>query len=145
MIKKQMQFDGSLGPTKLCPIKQGDREIDDGGIKAKQFVLKPELFLSSYLTLATLEQLKKDLLVKLPGAMPIRIPKSGTARGSDSKMLQFTLAASQPSGDFPERMSSAKLTEEHGDKLTPASESSGMTFGFRFLHGLLELNPRKQL
>jgi hypothetical protein len=42
-------------------------------------------------------------------------------------------------------MGSAQLAEEHGNKLAPASKSTGMSFGFRFSHGLLELGSRKQL
>jgi len=77
--------------------------------------------------------------------MLIGIGKGGSARGSDSQMLQFTLTASQASANFPEGMGSAQLTEEHGNKLAPASESSGMSFGFCFPHGLLKVDSGKQL
>jgi hypothetical protein len=58
---------------------------------------------------------------------------------------QFAFTASQSSGNLSKRMGSTQLTKEHGHKLTPASEPSGMTFGFCFHNGLLELDSRKQL
>jgi hypothetical protein len=60
-------------------------------------------------------------------------------------MFQFALTAFQASADFSEGMGSAQLTEEHGNKLAPGGESSGMSFSFRFPNGLLELDSRKQL
>jgi len=77
--------------------------------------------------------------------MLIGIGKGGSAWGSDSQMLQFTLTASQTTGNFPEGMGSAQLTEVHSDKLAPASESLGMSFSFCFPHGLLKVDSRKQL
>jgi len=34
MVQKQMQFDGPLGSTELCPVKQGDQEVNDRGVQA---------------------------------------------------------------------------------------------------------------
>jgi hypothetical protein len=42
-------------------------------------------------------------------------------------------------------MGSTQLAEEHGDKLAPAGESSGVTFGLGFFHSVLKLDSRKQL
>jgi hypothetical protein len=42
-------------------------------------------------------------------------------------------------------MGSAHLAEEHGHKLTPTSESPGMTFGFRLFDRLLKLDSGKEL
>jgi hypothetical protein len=145
MIQKQMEFNGPLGSTEFGPIKEADTEVNDGGIEADQFVLKPELFLDLYLALAFFEELHKDSLVELPGPVLIGISQSGTTGGADAQMFQFAFTASQPSGNLPKRMGSAQLTEEHGHKLAPTSEPSGMTFSFCFHNGLLELDSRKQL
>jgi hypothetical protein len=145
MIQKQMQFDGPLGSAKFGPIKEADTEVNDRGIETDQFVLKPELFLDLYLALASFEELYKDPLVELPGPVLIGISQRGSTGGADAQMFQFAFTASQSSGNLPKRMGSAQLTEEHGHKLAPASESSGMTFGFGLFHGVLELDSRKQL
>jgi hypothetical protein len=145
MIQKQMQFDSPFGSAKFGPVKEADTEVNNGGIEADQFVLKPELFLDLDLALASFEELHKDSLVELPGTVLIGISQSGPTGGADAQMFQFTFAASQPSGNLSQRMGSAQLTEEHGHKLPPASKSSGMTFGFCLFHGLLELDSRKQL
>jgi hypothetical protein len=42
-------------------------------------------------------------------------------------------------------MGTAQLTKEHGDKLTPASKSFGVTFGMGLSHHVLELDPWKKL
>jgi len=87
----------------------------------------------------------KDSLVELPGPMLIGISQSGPTGSGDAQVFQFAFTASQPSGNLPERMGSTQLTEEHGDKLAPASEPSDMALSFCFHNGLLELDSRKQL
>ena len=145
MVQKQMQLDSSLGSAKFGPVKEADTEVNDGGIEADQFVLKPELLFGLDLALASFEKLHKDSLVELPGAVLIGISQSGTTGGADAQMLQFTFTASQPSGNFGQIMGSAQLTEDHGHKLAPTSKPSAMTFGFCLFHSLLELDSRKQL
>jgi hypothetical protein len=60
-------------------------------------------------------------------------------------MFQLPLTASKASGNLPEGMSATQLTKQHGDKLTPAAKSFGMTFRMGFFHQLLKLDSRKQL
>jgi len=72
-------------------------------------------------------------------------PRPAGTGCADGQMFQFAFTASQPSSNLPKQMGSAQLTEEHGRKLAPTSEPSGMTFGFCLFHSLLELNSRKQL
>jgi hypothetical protein len=97
------------------------------------------------LALTSAQQLQKEPLVELPGAMFIGIGQGGATGSGNPKMLQFTLTASQTTYDFPERMGLTQLAEEHGDKLAPAGESSGVTFGLGFFHSVLKLDSRKQL
>jgi hypothetical protein len=42
-------------------------------------------------------------------------------------------------------MGPAQMTEEHGDELTPAGESSGMAFGASLFDGLLKFMSWKEL
>ncbi len=53
-------------------------------------------------------------------------------------MFQFTFTTLEAPGDFSEGMGAAQMTEEHGDELTPAGESSGMAFGASLFDGLLK-------
>ncbi len=75
----------------------------------------------------------------------IRIGQGGMARSRKAQMFQLPLAASKTSRNFTERIGVAQLAEEHGDKLTPATKSFGMTFGLGFFHHVLELDVRKEL
>ncbi len=60
-------------------------------------------------------------------------------------MDELSFAGSEPLRDFPERVGTGQLAEEHGDKLIPAGKSAGMAFGVHFFHGLLEFRSRKEL
>jgi hypothetical protein len=71
--------------------------------------------------------------------MFIGIGQGGATGSGNPKRLQFTLTASQTTCDFSEQMGSTQLAEEQGDKLAPAGESSGVTFGLGFFHSLLKL------
>jgi hypothetical protein len=67
------------------------------------------------------------------------------AGGGDAQMYQFSLAASQASGNLPEGVGAAQLAKEHGHKLAPAGKSSAMSFGFALLYGLDKFGFRKKL
>ena len=144
-VQKQMQFDGPFGSTELCPVKQGNREINDRGVHAQQLILESELFPSLNLALASVQQLQKEPCVELPGTLLISIGEGEATGSGNSKMSQFTLTDSQTTRDFSERMGSAKLAEKHGNKLDPAGESSGVTFCLGFFHSFLKLHSIKQL
>jgi hypothetical protein len=60
-------------------------------------------------------------------------------------MFQFAFTTSEASGDFPEGMGSTQMTEEHGDELAPAGESSGMAFGASLFDRLVKFRSRKEL
>jgi hypothetical protein len=145
MIQKQVKLDGSLGLAELGPIKHGQTQINGARIHTDQFVLEPERFLDSHLPLASFQKPKKHLLIQFPGTVFIRIGQGGAAGSRETKMLQLPFTASQPSGNLPEGMGTAQLTKEHGHKLAPAAKSSGMSFGFRFFHGLKKLGFGKEL
>jgi len=97
------------------------------------------------LTAASLQELEEYRLVEFPGAVFIGIGQGGPAGGSDSQMLQFSLTASQPPGDLPERVGSSQLAEEHGHKLAPRAKSSAMSFGFGLFHSLDKFDFGKKL
>jgi hypothetical protein len=129
----------------MSPVKETDGEIDDGGIQADEFVFKPELFLPDSLVLEATEKNQEEFLIEGPGAVFVRVGQGGAVRGGNAQVLQFALTTSEASDDFPERMGSAQMTEEHGDKLAPAGEPSGMAFSTSLFDGLLEFRSWKEL
>ncbi len=145
VIQEQVQFDRSLGPSEMGPVKDAQTEIDGGRIEADQLVLESKFLLSRNLASTSIKQLNKQMLIELPGTVLIRIGQGGSAGSGDTKMFQFPLTASQPSSNLSEGMGSAQLTEKHGYKLSPASESPSVPLGFRFSDCLLKLDSRKQL
>jgi hypothetical protein len=145
MVQEQVQFDRPFGPSEMSPVKDAQAQVDGGRVETDQFVFKSEFLLSRKLASASVEQLNKQMLIKLPGTVLICIGQSGAAGSRDSKMFQFPLTASQTSDNLPEGMSSTQLTEQHGHKLPPAGKSPSMPLGFRFSDCLLELDSRKQL
>jgi hypothetical protein len=50
-------------------------------------------------------------------------------------MTKFPFAGSQSSTNFAQRLRVPQLTEEHGDELTPAGETSSMTLCVVLAHG----------
>jgi hypothetical protein len=140
-----MEFDRSFGPAEFGPVKKGYGKVDDRGIQTAQRILETKFLLSEPLAAAALKQTEKDFLVKLPGAVLIGISQGGTARSSDSQVLQFSLATSETSGYFPEGMGSPELAEEHGDKLPPTAKPFGAAFGSGPLDRLNKFRFGKEL
>ena len=140
-----MQFDSPLGSSEMGPIKDAQTQVDGSRIEADQFVLESEFLHARKLASTSIEQLTKQMLVKLPRAVFIRVGQGGAAGSSDPKMFQLSLTTSETPGNLAEGMGSAQLTKKHGHELSPTSESSSMPLGFRLSDGLLELDSRKQL
>jgi hypothetical protein len=107
VIQEQMEFDRPLGPSEPGPVKDAQAQIDRGRVEADQFVLKPKLLSLSGLHPTPFEQLEKNLLIQLPRTVFIGIGQGGAIGRSDAQMLQFSLAASQPSDNLSEGMGSA--------------------------------------
>jgi hypothetical protein len=65
------------------------------------------------------------------------------AQSSNTQGLPLTLAALKPSGNLVKEMGAVQLAKQHGRKLTPRSESFGMTFCPSDGDQVLKLYPRK--
>ncbi len=94
VVQEQVQFDGPLGSSEMGPVKDAQTQVDGSGIEADQFVLESEFLHSRELASTSAEQLSKQMLIKLPGSVFIRIGQGRTARSGDPKMLQLSLTAS---------------------------------------------------
>jgi hypothetical protein len=128
MVQEQMEFNGSLSPTEMSPVKHGKTQIDGRRVEADQFVLEPERLCPRTFLSNPFKQMQEDLLVKLPGSMRIGIGQRGPTRGRNTQVLEFSFATSQTTGDFSQRMGWTQLAEEHGDKLAPAGKHPGHVF-----------------
>jgi hypothetical protein len=146
MVQEKVKFDRAFGPAELRPIKHFQTQIDGTGIHADQFVLKPKLPLADFdLNPAPVKEFDKDMLIQLPGAVPVGIGQSGMARSCNTQMSQLPLAASKASGNLSQGMGPTQLAEEHRYKLIPTRKPFGMAFCLRDRYQLLELQSRKQL
>jgi hypothetical protein len=68
MVQEQVQFDGSFGPAEVSPVKKADRQINNGGIQANQFILETELLFADSFVLDPFKEEEKEFLIQLPGA-----------------------------------------------------------------------------
>jgi len=146
VVQGEMQFHGALGPTKGGPRKHFGAELDQRGVETQQLVLEPKLLRARRgLSLTPGEQLVKDGLIQLPRPMRVGIRERGPAWRGDAQMGQPTFTARQASGDFPQRVGSAQLAEQHRDELPPAGETTGVAFGVGLLHRALKFQSWKEL
>ena len=84
-------------------------------------------------------------MVKLPGAMFIGIGQRRTLGGDHPQMGEFPLAGGKAMADLPERVGTAQLAKQHGDKLAPRAKAAGMPLGSGLINEQLELGAREKL
>jgi hypothetical protein len=123
-------------------IKHRGAEIDHRGIQAQQRVLETELpllsgfWLAGHQDLALRQQLLEHRALQLPRPMLIGVGQGGARRSrGQPQMTKFPFAGSQTPTNFAQRLGVPQLTEEHGDELAPASETSSMTLRVVLAHG----------
>ncbi len=51
MVEERMELDGFFGLKEKSPVKEADRQIDDGRIQADELIFEPKLSFSDSLTL----------------------------------------------------------------------------------------------
>ncbi|MBP1608506.1 MAG: hypothetical protein H6Q04_741 [Acidobacteria bacterium] len=149
MVQEQVELDGTFGPSKLSPVEQRKRQVNDAGIKAHELFLEPELFagaMASNTQLTFCQELLKHGLVEQPGTIGISVCESGAFRGNaNAQVFKLALAAGQPSAGLSEAVRSTELAEEHGNKLAPARKSFGSVVGTMLFHSLFECKAGKDL
>ena len=57
-------------------------------------------------------------------------------------MTKFSLAGGQAPTYFTQRLGMSQLAKEHGDELTPTTETSGMPLGVVLAHGRFKFKAR---
>ena len=76
--------------------------------------------------------------------MGIGVRERRTFRGiNNAQVLEFPFAAGQSPADLAEAMGPAKLTEQHGDELSPAAEPFSGVIGAMLFNGLFEFQARE--
>ena len=145
MIEQQMQLHRALRAAVLRPVEDGGAEFDQGGVQSQQFVLEAESMRAGDFAAAP-EQLIEHAAVQLPGPVFIGISQSG-ALGcvGQTEMSQLAFAGRQSAANLPQRLRSAKVTEQHGHELSPTTEAPSMVLGAMLGDGALELVAGKQL
>jgi len=99
--------------------------------------------LAGHQDLALRQQLLKDRLLQLPRPMFVGVGQRGARRSRwQTQVPKFPFARSQASADFTQGLGVPQLTEEHGDELAPASETSSMTLRVVLPHGRFKFQTR---
>jgi hypothetical protein len=142
MIRQRMELRRPFGSTKLRSIKHRGAKIDHRGVQTPQRILKSDLPLFSISLLASSQGLTpREKFVKfrsaqVPRPMFIRAGESGASRSREqNQVMEFPLAGGQASANFAQRLRMSQLTKEHGNELTPTTETSGMPISDVLAHG----------
>ena len=121
-----MQFDRTLRAAKLRPVEDLGTQLDHRGVHTDELVLETEPPAGGRGRRAAPQQCLEHPLIELPRAMLVGVGQCGPGRCRDPQMGQLALAAGQPAADFPQRVRSAELAEQHRHELAPAGEAPGM-------------------
>ena len=88
----------------------------------------------------------EEFLKQRGGAVLIGIGQGGAARRfGDPEMEQSSQTARQTVADLAQGVGASQLTEQHGDKLRPASKALRVTLGGVLFHQRGKLRPREVL
>jgi len=147
VIKQQVELNGALGLTEVCPRKQAETEVDGGRVEAEQFVLEAKLLLfARALAAAEVPQVKEGILIKLPGTVGIGVGKRTLGRsGAQSQVTELAAGDGQSVADLPQALGLSELAEEHGDILVPGGKTLGVAFCPAFLDKPQKRDPGDDL
>jgi len=85
-------------------------------------------------------------LLQLPRPMFVGIGQRGARRSrGQAQVPKFPFTRSQASADFTQGLGVPQLTKKHGNELTPATETTGMTFCFVPAYRRFKFQARNQL
>jgi hypothetical protein len=140
MVQQQVKLHGPFGLSVLCPVKQRGAQPDERGIQAEEPVLEPELALAELQSLATTQELIKQLLLELPGPVLVGVGQGRSFGGIlDAQMPGLAETAGQAAADLPQGVGLSQLAEHHGHELFPAAEALGAFLGPGCMDGFKEL------
>jgi hypothetical protein len=130
VVKQQVELNGTLGLTEVCPGKQAQAKVDGGRVEAEQLVLEAKsLLFTRALAAAEVPQVKEGILIKLPRAVGVGVRKGAPGGGgAQSQVTELAAGDGQSVPDLPQALCLGQLTEEHGDILVPRGEALGVAF-----------------
>jgi len=85
----------------------------------------------------------KSFLKQLMAAVFIGVSQSGAVDRSDAKMIEILGLRGQASFNPTQTIHPGQLPKEHGYKMIPGTEATGVVFGSRFGNGFLKFMSRK--
>ena len=139
VVQQQMKFRRSLGQAELQTSWRRDRSPwhpSSAGDLETELPLLSGFWLAGHQDLALRQQLLKHGAMQPPRPMLIGVGQGGARRSrGQPQMTKFPFAGSQSSTNFAQRLGVPQLTEEHGDELAPAGETSSMTLRVALAHG----------
>src|SRR5258708_21451523 len=84
--------------------------------------------------------------LQLPRPMFVGVGQRGESRSRwQTQVPKFSFTRGQASADFTQRLGVPQLTKKHGNELTPATETAGMTFRFVLAYRRFKFQARDQL
>lgn len=136
-----MLFYCAFSGSEVCPGEHRQTKIDDGGVHRVELVLEAKASLLSCGNLLTaLQKFEEKIAIDLVGPMFVGLGECRAFRSIvDAEVSQFAETTLETSADFTQGLGLGDLTEEHCDKLIPASESFCVSFGFVFMHDIGEI------
>src|SRR5258706_11274264 len=86
------------------------------------------------------------LTLQLPRPMFVGVGQRGASRSRwQTQVPKFSFTRGQASAAFTQRLGVPQLTKKHGNELTPATETAGMTFRFVLAYRRFKFQARDQL
>ncbi len=146
-INERVQFDSSLGGSKLSPWKQREAEFDGRGIESISYALEFQrklMVIDMKLPCLGNERVGKFLVNSvIPGF--VGFLEGGAFRyGSQPQVIELLLMCRKAYAKVSQALALAELTKYHGKKLLPTSECFYPMIPLEFGYALLELILRKK-
>src|SRR5512142_2289517 len=93
MVQEKMELNSSFGLAEKSPVKETDRQINEGGVQADQLIFEAELFLPDPFFLEPSQKHEENVLKELPRPVFVGIGQGGVAGGGNAQMFQFALTS----------------------------------------------------
>ena len=116
MVQERVQFDASLGGAELGPGEQGQAQVDNRGVEAKQLVFKREV-VSWGLGKAPLVEFASQGLEKGVSPRVIGVGKGGSGHGRGTKMVEVVGRGVHAHDTVPQAFASGQLAVQQVDEL----------------------------
>jgi len=146
-IQERVQFDGALGPAKSRPRKQGEAQVDGGGVEGVHHPVQvdAEVFVCIQ-TLGGSDENLRELGVHAPVSILVRVgeraPRDPCA---DSHVVKLRLHRPQASFDVSQAFPVCELSESHAEKLIQAGKLPDLGLTMVTSNALVELPQRQEI